>query len=437
MDYGTRTRSRTTSAEPKPYSSIGYVTNYGTCFAAPVPSTSWPAFTFSGFVQDGKYETMTDVVTKGFHTLRKQGGIINTPMTQVVTQDSDPIVPVHLDMMSSIWGCTPARWYPYNGGGCHGTSNVSRLVGAHGAIAEPVNHLLDLAVTGAWANVSQAEVLAGVCIKEFGKTVEGMAGLLRKVNKILCGRSLRKSWTRHILTELRPSELADLYMNARYNLRPLYYDALGIMEALRRKLNDVPPRYTFRRNLSDTQRVSSTESTVLLANYAWKWELYKRYTATHELSARAGVLTHVEAIQDFQLFGLDQIVESAWDLIPFSFIVDWFFNVGETLSSFAPNVGMKTLASWVVGEITTIQTSTIVGSKFKGGVIGSYNYTADSCYVGGATYHTIKRTKVRIPNYSRPVLPNFRLNLDPLKLLDLGIIILRGRKLASYVKTGT
>jgi hypothetical protein len=51
--------------------------------------------------------------------------------------------------------------------------------------------------------------------------------------------------------------------------------------------------------------------------------------------------------------GTKELMKLPWELVPFSFVVDWFANVGDFYGSFLPTPGYTQLGSCVVSERTT------------------------------------------------------------------------------------
>jgi hypothetical protein len=132
--------------------------------------------------------------------------------------------------------------------------------------------------------------------------------------------------------------------------------------------------------------------------------------------ARAGVLTDVE-LSHVSIWGTDAIASSLWELTPFSFILDWFFNVGQKIAAFSPNAGVRKLASWVT--VRTLATLTNSADGFSNVVVCDY---ADSMSWSGVKTRTESWT-TRTPNPTMRLLPSVKIRLDNLKLLDLGIIL--------------
>jgi hypothetical protein len=155
----------------------------------------------------------------------------------------------------------------------------------------------------------------------------------------------------------------------------------------------------------------------------WKYTQYFYSEWKRQVDVRAGVLCQVEALNHISIYGLTQPVEAIWELIPFSFIVDWFFNVGNTIGSWTPEMGTKTLASWYVINNTTYQKMGRFhddfefpeGDSLRRGT--AYSKMLSNCWCDRTTV-----TKERVPSPIRAVVPTFSLRLDTLKLVDLLII---------------
>jgi hypothetical protein len=270
------------------------------------------------------------------------------------------------------------------------------------------------AITEAWSKVSLKEVDLQVIIGEMEKTALSLISIIKRAIRIFV--ALKKLNLKALIGEIKPKELSQRFLEARYALRPLVYDAKGVISACNADMVAFASRKTFR---SFRQRMTSNQySNVLLntstGNY---WKLYGSQLATRELEVRAGVLTSVETLQGLAVWGILEPFESAWELIPFSFIIDWFFNVGKWIGSWSPNIGMKTLASWYVVTDTTNLASTVETGEIYSPL--SYLNTVTT----GGVYSLVKVRKYRLPNPDRPLLPTFIVNMNWWKTLDLGLIL--------------
>jgi len=434
-----RTRVRTlvdqqVTAETKSY--LG--SSYGNCTTSPGPNTSLWGFGAKSSTTPGLkiVETMVDVETPGFYRQRAEGKIINSPMTHTIVEERDVPASLTLDVYSNLYGCVPARWYPYLGIKLEGTLSVTSCLLSGSVFLQDdsgidVEALQDLAINQAWSRIGHDEMLILSAIAESSSTLAGLVDIMKKVSKIL--RAIRSKNVKKLKRELALKELEELYMNARYNLRPLYYDAKAIYEILTGQV-DKPGRQTYRgRKVASYQADDETTCSIFAqGGCSYSGDITRTYE--HSVAVRSGVLTQSDSISQSQLLGIDSVVETAWDLIPFSFIVDWFTNVGETISAFTPNLGIDTLASWITVEETVTQKTVLErmnGTFFQS---GSYLYTDEGYSLESGYVEKVTRTKTRIPNYRRDPIPNIDLNLDALKLFDLGIIMKNIRKNARYIR---
>lgn len=281
------------------------------------------------------------------------------------------------------------------------------------------------AIQEAWSKVSLQDTMALATAAELSKTLDFLLSTMRKVWKIY--RSVRKLDVLGVaasvsnltkkqissITKTSVKEVANAYMEARYALRPLMYDIRNTMEAVADK---VPAKYTtFRAYKADIAEV--TDSNFLLREVTGDYRMTGTSVANRSLEVRAGVLTMVEAFNAFARWGCGDILQTAWELVPFSFIVDWFFQVGKLISSWAPKIGLRTLASWyVVDDMTTLSVTAVTGTSLASG----YNYI--NIYNRSGTYSKVIRNRYRLPNPDRPILPSCNIRLNNLKLLDLSII---------------
>lgn len=230
-----------------------YVGTLGSCTTSPGPPITPTYLQYgSGNASHTIVRTFDDVVTPNFRVLRSQGKIINNPMVSTYEENYDPVFSLDISLMSNRWGCTPARYYPYQDGVFKGTWSVLSLTGAFPAAPTvDVVRLQDIAINKAWAKISPAEVLAISSVAEFNSTVAGFADLLKKLIRIC--KAVRRGNIRRLRREISKKELAELYMNARYNIRPLYYDAVGYLNAIEKCTQVYPPRQTFRSGISDSK----------------------------------------------------------------------------------------------------------------------------------------------------------------------------------------
>lgn len=358
-------------------------------------------------------KSTVDVVTPGFTRIVRSGGIVNNNYSMTYDKEirASPATLVReytYKSGSAYWG---TKWNgPLPMTDAELGSYLLRPDVDGGTVSAQIQSLIDQAVTQAHANASSSEMQALVAAAEAQKTVQSIESIMRRAFKVL--RKARKLDFASLSKELSPSELKDRYMELRYALRPLMYDADNTMKALATS-----------GALHNTRRVARG-----YANGTWsKQDTIYTYptsdiirTINREISIavdiRAGVLCDVNLSLP-SVWGIDQVATSAWELVPFSFVADWFVDVGNKLAAFSPNAGVRKLASWVTVTETTSHVNSYVSSACT---LGSWTTNTETW--GGTKQH-ITVHKYRQVNPSLDLLPNVTVRLNTFKILDLAAMI--------------
>lgn len=393
--------------------------------------------------QDERFE---DRVTPRWHDLKNSGGIANNPMKQTVTIRKDKFTSLYIyDSMNVKVNSDPAEWKLISALTAGNQSSLALCEAKGGYLESPAidsEDLIDRAVTKAQANVSLNEAYALVMLGESRKTVLSMISITKRLIKILRSikrldseyllKSAKKYEARQLLKQLSGKELADRYMELRYALRPLMYDIAGTAAALTYDADKQKARNTFRGNEYKVKRVEQTD-TYSNGNWPgpdigssnnWSRDWTARRRTKHSVDVRAGVLTELEATNSLPVWGLMEPIESAWELIPFSFIVDWFINLGDKICAWTPDFGLKHLASWSMVTDTVVKEFQIMGSSATLPTGNSDYAPLEHVNLFGKEGYCSETiiTRTRTPNPGFSVIPSINLNLDMLKLVDLLII---------------
>jgi hypothetical protein len=193
------------------------------------------------------------------------------------------------------------------------------------------------------------------------------------------------------------------WLSLRYGWRPLLYDITGINEAIK-NFNKKKTRYS---------QYAGTKNTDVLHETPYnQWSYFKVQhviTTTVTVAVRGSVTADIE-IPTFQFNPL----QTGWEIIPFSFVLDWFLNVGNTLAaiSFACREKRYTAAKSVYITAERVYEAY------------SYDFTpsfgsGDGFVQSGSSSASLKlRTPCRIPYH-----PSFVLKMNNLKVLDLMALI--------------
>jgi hypothetical protein len=278
---------------------------------------------------------------------------------------------------------------------------------------------LQVAVNRAWGNleISEAQLLA--TLGEGKETIKTLISLLRAgsdlAQALLTGKFKQlMKWKAY---DISPDAIADFWLEYRYALRPLVFDAYNILSGLQAELTN--ERFTARgvelhSQLDLSEVATGTETSIFILNH--------KVEVSQQLIFRAGVLARIE--EDINglmaIWGLDQPIESLWELVPFSFILDWFFTIGDVISAWCPQAGLDVLGSWCVcNHDTEIKCfafdCTPNLSRWENSIIPAR-------LENGGVYHTKLTHQARLISPDKTIVPSLSVNLDWFKGLDLAFI---------------
>lgn len=361
-------------------------------------------------------KSMDDVVTLDFRERIAAGEIINNPMSLFEEKTIYPQpTPYFRSMLKSYYSGTKkvVTGDQWNGSHPMSVALLGSLLapGLNPDRAAEISSLKQQAIAAAHSNASSDEISLLMVAGEGRETVESIKSILLRVYKI--ARAARRADLRYLKKQMSFKELSDRYMELRYALRPLAYDAVGTVNAWNTSTDEAEKRMTFR-----GYKTHSYEESDTIPYTSWNATGTIRRTGTIETVIRAGVLTDVK-ISGLSVWGLDKFFETGLELIPFSFILGWFVNIGDTLASWTPKAGIRKLASWVTIESLATMTNTLVDIKNLPN--SSFNEANDFSWSG--SYTRTERWKTREVDPVRAVLPTVTVKLDVLKLIDLTLIL--------------
>lgn len=201
----------------------------------------------------------------------------------------------------------------------------------------------------------------------------------------------------------------NVWLEGRYGWRPLVYDFHSAIEAYNRLQN------TFRRSRGYASLTESgSSSDVILGTHTSSGGVLPNVAYTTNWTCDWVGCGIIDMIPNHQSFQFD-VLTTAWELIPYSFMVDWVANVGDLIQAHSPSLAVK---GQVSGLSFKLQATT--NFSFDSWYLGS-NVTANSASIAMSTHEFSYQ---RVP-MSPSLLPTFRENFDIWKALD-GLAIMRG-----------
>jgi hypothetical protein len=130
---------------------------------------------------------------------------------------------------------------------------------------------------------------------------------------------------------------ADAWAVYRWGIRPMVNDVNGILSGLKKQ---VGRRRVTTRSSESIRRV---EAGSLSGSYGIA-NVIINYTTTDEVTVRARTLDEVDfSVANNIGFSVKGLTSLPWELVPYSFVADWFVNVGDYIRALTPVPGLKLL----------------------------------------------------------------------------------------------
>lgn len=355
----------------------------------------------------GKRVSMTDEVIPNFHKLSQEGRVFMNGMSSnsmEITAGSGTTP----EMTAISSSCSGAQLYkkryryPLTGASVGRlTSGFEFLYNSDGSI-RPYNSL----VSGSDLNAAITEASTAT-LSNRGKANNNLWETLAESNKALglvpgMTRNALKTISKNSSLIARSKASGSAYLAYRYGLRPLMLDLEAIQKGLLKKVGKL--RQTTR------SQVTLTESKVetFTGNYGGAFYYDRLFEHQEVLNVRAMSLDeYVASVASNIGFTTKGLATLPWELLPYSFVVDWFANIGDFFGSLVPAFGYNQLGSCLVIDGTLTSNYTALNSR----VIAANAYTQDTPVSGSCTRIWTSKRRSTLPlRRGLVVKSDFRLN---------------------------
>jgi hypothetical protein len=357
---------------------------------------------------------MDDVVVERYKELSANGEIINNPMaSSAVTRNFAMTGPAFKTVVNGVtyWGeLLGGPWLPIND-----------YYETYGRSVPDYSQLLAETATRAMANVKNPDFDGLVSLGELGESLQLLKNPFR-TGLNLAGQLQRRVGmaARHQRRDAAYKEVANATTEFMYGVRPMMKEVSDFLLTLQKDhLKRKSDRQTFRAAGSQSDSDFWTQPGSIVGGAITCTETY---TYARTVEVRCGLLyEYFEDLTTNQQFGLsiEYLPEAAWQLVPLSFVVDWFVNVGQFIRAITPVSGARRLSEWTSLKITEKLTRTASGAKFS-------TWTTARDFAGADSWDRVY--KQRYPSIGRPeiYLKGFRQAFsDPDKLLGMSALIIQ------------
>lgn len=321
----------------------------------------------------GRYDSMSDIVTPGFHRRSAAGEIIISPMTKVsIEHSASGDYSMTKRKVNTSFGCTvaPQCWEikDYRGPWGHwlltGSPVGGSVLSQSSALSQSeIDSANSAAATSAWAGTSHhsADVLQDLAeIRQLLNMVrDPLQTGHRLMDRILSkGRRPSTSGIKGAVGAAYDvySYASSMWLQYRYGIRPLVSSIGGIIKELEKF--ERPYRNTSRGSYSV---FASRVDTGQFTNNASINDYVYNYGDSYKVST--GIIID-EIVGMAKGLGVDAsgMLALPWELVPYSFVADWFANVNDFIRAAVPFMTQRPVGTWIKTVRTQTTTFQIVNS---------------------------------------------------------------------------
>lgn len=252
------------------------------------------------------------------------------------------------------------------------------------------------------SNLKQSDINLGVAFAErnatarlLGDTATSMAKAYRNLRNGNVRRAMEDLGISSRRREPRGSNAPQKWLEMQYGWKPLLSDVYGACDALSKRS-------------MDHWIVTAKASKILNEDYSHSWDDFSMgkggAKVLKSVFGRIDAIPSNEVTISLASMGITNPLLVAWELVPFSFVVDWALPVGGWLDSLDASLGYT--SCWY-SESALTRADWIIG-----GVNGSYGgANVDNQYVEKKKFVRIVRTV--FPDIPLPAFPGLK---DPISL---------------------
>lgn len=216
------------------------------------------------------------------------------------------------------------------------------------------------AITKCLTDLSSSKAQMGANLAEVNRTVDDLSSIAYgTLDALRALRGLRRGrfpdWARWNVRRLKrlvlegkvDRRIASYWLSYWYGWKPLYQDGVGLVELLQEQMSKSLLYHGRGRALETGNASYDAKSEFTYPNPQLRitenWDV--RWTCNLTGKVRVGG----EVARSLNRAGLANPISLVWEIIPFSFIVDWTTPIGETLNAFSAPIGLD----FVGGSLTT------------------------------------------------------------------------------------
>lgn len=298
-------------------------------------------------VQSGRYISMRDYTVPAFRKRSQKGEVFFNPCYKVeldITNGGG----YGGEITANSYSCPPSSQY-YRKAEYRMNGSIGRLTSGFGYPKFSDGHLVaPVSIIDPGDLSALRTEVSTACLSNIGKADSNLYESLAQADKAL---SLLPSLFKNaygIVSQSRfqskAKQAGSAYLAVRYGLLPIMNDVESIMKGLEKLTGKVRRTYRSQGSISGT-RVDVNN------NYPWAGIFNCKQTFTHSETVTVRAMSLCEyyaSVMSNIGFTTKGLLTLPWELVPYSFVVDWFVNVGDVLGALVPDANMTQLGSCLV-----------------------------------------------------------------------------------------
>jgi len=235
-------------------------------------------------------------------------------------------------------------------------------------------------LTEAYAKIRNDSIMSGEIMASLGQTLRMLRRPFGSTVQLLkrCFKDARRSYRKTAKSVAQAN--ADAWLEYRYGMKPLFLD---IKQGMKMH-SEAEIRLQAARKVVRASAEYSKNWQYNFVDVPFTLEYACKGTGTIDQSVKghvdAGVIysvsgrTQAQQLAEDLRLGIDSVPATAWELIPLSFVADWFVLVGPWLEAMNLPPSVSVLGNWVTMKyaLTTRNRGTSMSMWFNGNKTGNY-----------------------------------------------------------------
>jgi hypothetical protein len=303
----------------------------------PGDSGTYPASNYTGGVSE-----ILDNNNRNFKTIRKSGGLVLSDCQ--ITRYERSFIP------GFISASTPNGWSASQTGDLLGYFGGSVTSGQIYGPEDSVPLFIK-----AFAKINEASLMSGEVLRDLGVTIAMFRHPFKSASELLVKMAKYRKVRLGKTVRSAAKANADAWLEYRYGWLPIIHDSRKVMNEC------LVSRASF-----DRKRLVARAGSRRIGNQSGSWSATAVAANSGSMRIDKTSCANVGVIYDYKSQGpaedrlkflglrLRDIPATLWEITPYSFVVDWFVNVGEWIQAITPVPGVTITGWWYTTTVTTI-----------------------------------------------------------------------------------